>query len=83
MHQGSPNLFLFEFRPVLGMRLDHFEQVSARSEFHDDTQCGRSIIVEGLLVANDIVAIVGGQDPDLVECVISFLLLHGSDLDLE
>ena len=82
MHQGSPYFLLFVLAACLGVRLDSLENVAPLREFHDHTERSRVLIVEGLLVADDVVIVVGGEDANLVECVIALLLLHCPDLHL-
>lgn len=82
MDQCSPDFFFFVFGAVLEVLLVSFEDVSALCELHYDAERARSIIVEGFLVADDVLVIVGGQNSDLVECVITLLFLHCADLHL-
>lgn len=64
------------------MSLIPFQNVTTRGELHDYTQCRRILIIKGLLVANDVLLIVGSQDTDLVQGIVSLLFFHRTDLDL-
>lgn len=58
VHQGFPDLLLAEASPALGVRLDLLEHVSLGGKLHDDAECCGHLVVECLLVADYVFAIV-------------------------
>ncbi len=82
MHHGLPDLVLLVPRPALDVHLVAFQDVAARRELHDHAEGSRDLVVEGFLVPNYVLVVVGGQNADLVQRIVPLLLLHCPDLHL-
>ena len=60
MDEGSPDLFLLILGPGLQVFLVMLEDVAAPGNLHDDIERRRLFVVEGLLIADDVLFVVGG-----------------------
>ena len=82
MHQGLPDIRLFDPGPSLYILIDDSHEIAASCEFHDNAEIARGVIVEGLFELDDIVVGQRGEDPDLVEGVLLLFLLHAGHAHL-
>lgn len=60
VNQRLPDLLLRELRPLLGVLVDTFENIATTGIFHDHIEGGGGLVIKGVLVADDIVAIEAG-----------------------
>lgn len=83
MHQCLPNFIFGKASSLFDVVVDALQNIAPTGIFHDDVQSGGTLVVEGILVANDILAVETGQDAYFVDCVLPFLFFHGSQLNLK
>lgn len=82
MNQSLPNLLLFVSSSCFLMFLILFQNISPCCKFHHNTQGWRLLIIECLFVSNDILFVIGCQNTDLVESILTLLLFHGPNFYL-
>lgn len=82
MDQSLPDLALAELRPVFGVGLGHFQQVTPRGKFHHNAECRRSLIIKRILIPDNVLTVIRGQYSNLIQSVLSLFLFHGGKFNL-
>jgi hypothetical protein len=60
VHQCLPNFIFGEASSLFDVIVDALQNIAPTGIFHDDVQSRGTLVIEGILVANDILAVETG-----------------------